>query len=114
MLWLTNAEQKGVSNATIAKYDTPRLGVIFPLHCTSVSVKNKHTEWFCEKGVELTLSKAALSPLPAGPSMPQYKLTYFNLRGRAEISRYLFAYSGKKYEDHRIEAADWPKIKPSE
>ncbi|NXL44538.1 HPGDS synthase, partial [Podilymbus podiceps] len=45
--------------------------------------------------------------------MPQYKLTYFNLRGRAEISRYLFAYSGKKYEDHRIEAADWPKIKPT-
>lgn len=48
-----------------------------------------------------------------GPNMPQYKLTYFNLRGRAEISRYLFAYSGTKYEDHRIEAADWPKIKPS-
>ncbi|NXO31289.1 HPGDS synthase, partial [Cisticola juncidis] len=45
--------------------------------------------------------------------MPQYKLTYFNLRGRAEISRYLFAYSGKQYEDHRIEAADWPKIKPT-
>ncbi|NXB27798.1 HPGDS synthase, partial [Eulacestoma nigropectus] len=45
--------------------------------------------------------------------MPQYKLTYFNLRGRAEISRYLFAYSGKKYEDHRIEVADWPKIKPT-
>ncbi|NXK37852.1 HPGDS synthase, partial [Piprites chloris] len=46
--------------------------------------------------------------------MPQYKLTYFNLRGRAEISRYLFAYSGQKYEDHRIEAADWPKIKPNQ
>ncbi|NXD18530.1 HPGDS synthase, partial [Nothocercus nigrocapillus] len=45
--------------------------------------------------------------------MPHYKLTYFNLRGRAEISRYLFAYSGKQYEDHRIEAADWPKIKPT-
>ncbi|OXB68590.1 hypothetical protein ASZ78_014369 [Callipepla squamata] len=45
--------------------------------------------------------------------MPNYKLTYFNLRGRAEISRYLFAYSGIKYEDHRLEAADWPKIKPS-
>lgn len=77
-------------------------------------VKTKHTEWFCGKGAELTLSKAALSSLPAGPRMPQYKLTYFNLRGRAEISRYLFAYAGKKYEDYRIEAADWPKIKPSE
>nr|XP_048703085.1 hematopoietic prostaglandin D synthase isoform X2 [Caretta caretta] len=45
--------------------------------------------------------------------MPHYKLTYFNLRGRAEIIRYLFAFSGIKYEDHRIEQADWPKIKPS-
>ncbi|NWI18453.1 HPGDS synthase, partial [Crypturellus soui] len=45
--------------------------------------------------------------------MPHYKLTYFNLRGRAEIIRYLFAYSGKQYEDHRIEAAEWPKIKPT-
>ncbi|NXT27972.1 HPGDS synthase, partial [Syrrhaptes paradoxus] len=45
--------------------------------------------------------------------MPHYKLTYFNLRGRAEISRYLFAYSGTKYEDHRIEPADWPKFKPT-
>ncbi|XP_048797231.1 hematopoietic prostaglandin D synthase [Lagopus muta] len=45
--------------------------------------------------------------------MPNYKLTYFNLRGRAEISRYIFAYSGIKYEDHRLEVADWPKIKPT-
>lgn len=87
-------------------------GLVSHFLCTPV--KSKHTERFCKKGVELTLTKAALSPLPAEPSMPQYKLTYFNLRGRAEISRYLFAYSGKKYEDHRIEAADWPKIKPSE
>uniref|UniRef100_A0A8D0L422 glutathione transferase n=1 Tax=Sphenodon punctatus TaxID=8508 RepID=A0A8D0L422_SPHPU len=45
--------------------------------------------------------------------MPHYKLTYFNLRGRAEISRYLFAYSSIEYEDYRIEQADWPKIKPT-
>ncbi|XP_032618474.1 hematopoietic prostaglandin D synthase isoform X1 [Chelonoidis abingdonii] len=45
--------------------------------------------------------------------MPHYKLMYFNLRGRAEIIRYLFAYSGIKYEDHRIEQVDWPKIKPT-
>uniref|UniRef100_A0A8C8S2I6 Hematopoietic prostaglandin D synthase n=1 Tax=Pelusios castaneus TaxID=367368 RepID=A0A8C8S2I6_9SAUR len=45
--------------------------------------------------------------------MPHYKLTYFNLRGRGEIIRYLFAYSDIKYEDHRIEQVDWPKIKPT-
>ncbi|XP_023374168.1 hematopoietic prostaglandin D synthase [Otolemur garnettii] len=43
--------------------------------------------------------------------MPNYKLTYFNMRGRAEIIRYIFAYLDIAYEDHRIERADWPKIK---
>ncbi|ELV12594.1 Hematopoietic prostaglandin D synthase [Tupaia chinensis] len=43
--------------------------------------------------------------------MPSYKLTYFNMRGRAEIIRYIFAYLDIKYEDHRIEQADWLKIK---
>ncbi|XP_039701666.1 hematopoietic prostaglandin D synthase isoform X2 [Pteropus medius] len=45
--------------------------------------------------------------------MPNYKLTYFNMRGRAEIIRYIFAYLDIKYEDHRIEQADWPEIKPT-
>ncbi|XP_038611200.1 hematopoietic prostaglandin D synthase isoform X4 [Tachyglossus aculeatus] len=44
--------------------------------------------------------------------MPNLKLVYFNLRGRAEIIRYLFAYMDLKYEDQRIEPADWPGIKP--
>ncbi|XP_039769672.1 hematopoietic prostaglandin D synthase isoform X2 [Ornithorhynchus anatinus] len=43
--------------------------------------------------------------------MPNLKLVYFNLRGRAEIIRYLFAYMDLKYEDRRIEPADWPGIK---
>eukprot|EP00069_Balaena_mysticetus_P004346 bmy_17236T0 len=43
--------------------------------------------------------------------MPNYKLTYFNMRGRAEIIRYIFAYLDIKYEDHRIEQSDWPEIK---
>eukprot|EP00070_Physeter_catodon_P040530 XP_028347424.1 hematopoietic prostaglandin D synthase isoform X3 [Physeter catodon] len=44
-------------------------------------------------------------------TMPNYKLTYFNMRGRAEIIRYIFAYLDIKYEDHRIERSDWPEIK---
>ncbi|XP_006900807.1 PREDICTED: hematopoietic prostaglandin D synthase [Elephantulus edwardii] len=43
--------------------------------------------------------------------MPNYKLIYFNMRGRAEIIRYIFAYLDIKYEDYRIEQADWPEIK---
>lgn len=45
--------------------------------------------------------------------MPTYKLNYFNGRGRGEVARVLFAVAGVKYEDNRIEFADWPKIKPT-
>lgn len=41
--------------------------------------------------------------------MVNYKLNYFNGRGRAEISRLIFAAAGVKFEDVRIE--DWPKAK---
>ena len=43
--------------------------------------------------------------------MPVYKLTYFNARARAEVSRILFALAGVEYEDERIEVADWPARK---
>jgi len=43
-----------------------------------------------------------------------YKLTYFNGRGRAELSRLIFAAAGVQYEDVRIERADWAKMKPSQ
>jgi len=45
--------------------------------------------------------------------MSQYKLTYFNGRGRAETSRLLFAAAGVSYEDNRIEREQWPELKPS-
>ncbi|XP_054995741.1 hematopoietic prostaglandin D synthase [Sorex araneus] len=45
--------------------------------------------------------------------MPGYRLIYFNMRGRAEIIRYIFAYLDVPYEDHRVEQADWPKVKPA-
>ena len=34
--------------------------------------------------------------------MPQYKLIYFNAKGLAELSRYLFAYADVAYEDYRF------------
>uniref|UniRef100_A0A1I7XEN0 glutathione transferase n=1 Tax=Heterorhabditis bacteriophora TaxID=37862 RepID=A0A1I7XEN0_HETBA len=43
--------------------------------------------------------------------MVHYKLTYFNGRGAAEISRQLFALAGQEYEDVRYERDEWPQHK---
>jgi glutathione S-transferase len=44
--------------------------------------------------------------------MAQYKLHYFNGKGRAEVCRYMFALADQKYEDIRYERDVWPKHKP--
>nr|UOU03292.1 glutathione S-transferase sigma 3-1 [Brachionus rubens] len=43
--------------------------------------------------------------------MAQYKLYYFNMRGRGELIRLLFAASGQQYEDIRMEQSEWPEYK---
>nr|QUF59411.1 glutathione S-transferase GSTS8-3 [Brachionus angularis] len=43
--------------------------------------------------------------------MTSYKLIYFNIRGRAEICRILFALANQKYEDVRLSVEEWPKLK---
>nr|UEP55615.1 glutathione S-transferase sigma1 [Mytilus galloprovincialis] len=45
--------------------------------------------------------------------MAEYKLTYFNLKGRGELCRLLFVLADKKYEDRRLEREEWKDIKPS-
>jgi len=45
--------------------------------------------------------------------MPCYKLYYFDIRARAEISRLLFAAAGVKYEDIRVDGAKWAQLKPN-
>jgi glutathione S-transferase len=44
--------------------------------------------------------------------MSTYKLHYFNIRGRAEFVRLIFAAAGQQYEDIRFESDQWPLIKP--
>ncbi len=46
-------------------------------------------------------------------AMTEYKLVYFNSRGRAEVIRLIFAVADQKYEDSRINAEDWPSHKNS-
>jgi len=43
-----------------------------------------------------------------------YKLVYFDIEGRAETSRLLFALSGTKYSDERIDFAEWHQRKSGE
>ena len=45
--------------------------------------------------------------------MPSYKLHYFNIRARAEVARFIFAYADMKYEDIRYENEQWAEFKPS-
>jgi glutathione S-transferase len=43
--------------------------------------------------------------------MAEYKLYYFNSKGRAEVARYIFALADQQYEDIRFEKEDWPNHK---
>nr|QUF59395.1 glutathione S-transferase GSTS1/2-1 [Brachionus angularis] len=43
--------------------------------------------------------------------MVQYKLYYFNAKGRAELARYIFTAAGQQYEDVRVERDQWPEHK---
>ena len=46
-------------------------------------------------------------------SGPKLKLTYFDVRGRGELSRFILHHAGREFEDHRITFAEWPALKPS-
>jgi len=43
--------------------------------------------------------------------MPNYKLTYFPIAGRAEVSRWIFAVAKQPYTDDRIKWEEWPALK---
>lgn len=44
--------------------------------------------------------------------MVDTKLVYFNLRGKAEIVRWVLAVAGVEYEDYRMKPGEWTKLKP--
>ena len=45
--------------------------------------------------------------------MSNYKLIYFNARGRAEVCRFIFAQAGVRYEDKRVDRDEWAQLKPN-
>ena len=42
-----------------------------------------------------------------------YKLTYFDVKGRAEITRLLFSYAGIPFVDDRLSREQFAALKPS-
>ncbi|KAF6020894.1 hypothetical protein EB796_020809 [Bugula neritina] len=44
--------------------------------------------------------------------MAEMKLTYFNGRGRAELTRLLFTQAKRSFTDCRVEGEEWTKLKP--
>lgn len=44
---------------------------------------------------------------------PNYKLSYFPVRGLGEPIRFVLTYLGEEFEDYRFNSEDWPEIKPS-
>ena len=46
--------------------------------------------------------------------MSQYKLTYYQLRGRGELVRFIFAQADVKYEDNRLSFEQWAQLKACE
>ncbi|KAK6173486.1 hypothetical protein SNE40_016927 [Patella caerulea] len=45
--------------------------------------------------------------------MPKYLLHYFDMKGRGEIIRFLFAAGGVQYEENVVQLPDWPAQKPN-
>ncbi|CAH1407833.1 unnamed protein product [Nezara viridula] len=43
--------------------------------------------------------------------MPEYKLTYFNVKGFGEPIRFILSYMGKEFQDNRVSFEEWPQLK---
>jgi hypothetical protein len=44
---------------------------------------------------------------------PTLKIVFFDMAGRAEPARMMFAYKNVKYEDKRVTDEEWKTMKPS-
>ena len=60
------------------------------------------------------ISYSFTSSITSSLIMSGIKLTYFNLKGRAELARLILAQAEVEYEDCRIEREEWPELKKGE
>lgn len=67
------------------------------------------------KGLDVTLTEynegVASRLITGSDRVPKYQLVYFNRQGRAEITRWAFAYGGIEFENIRVEGPEWPTLK---
>ena len=64
------------------------------------------------KKKKLRSEPEAVQPLKSVKMPNKIKLTYFNGRGRAEVSRLMLAHKGVEYEDCRLTGEQWGELKP--
>ena len=73
------------------------------------------TELYINWGLSARIISYSLtSSITSSLIMSGIKLTYFNLKGRAELARLILAQAEVEYEDCRIEKEEWPELKKSE
>lgn len=61
----------------------------------------------------VTAASAFLLGDATTPPAAPLELTYFDLSGRAEVSRLLFAAAKQNFVDIRVQFKDWPALKPT-
>ncbi|KAH9494678.1 Glutathione S-transferase 1 [Bulinus truncatus] len=83
----------------------------------AVNTGKNHNVSRCILGARVTATTAA--PLTEPPKVDiglltmSLKLSYFDLRGRAEVSRLVLHAAKKKFEDNIVPFSEWSKMKPT-
>jgi len=81
---------------------------------TGSTALQKHKNVIMKKAASPAGKTTPTAKGPASkPGASKCKLTYFDVRGMAEVSRLMFVFKGVQFDDVRIKKEDWPKLKPS-
>merc|ERR1712049_37386 len=88
------------------------MGPVFYLTSSNSETPNLCMGKVLSKQKKLRSEPEAVQPLKSVKMPNKIKLTYFNGRGRAEVSRLMLAHKGVEYEDCRLTGEQWGELKP--